>query len=124
MKIIQLIKARRVFNSCANEKLSVALAYKLVKFIKASDAEDSFYNTEMQKIIEQYAEKDECGRVVTTQNGVKIIKEKLQECNSAIDNLSNYEVEAPNIMFTIGELSELKLSMSEMYILDEVIKEE
>ncbi len=124
MKLNKIMSIRRIFNEHLNEKLSVNLSYKIMKFMKASDNEDAFYSAEMQKLIEEFAEKDKDGKLIRQGNGVKIMPEKIKECQQTAEKLNETEIEKPNINFTIEELGELKLSVSEMYVLDEIIKGE
>lgn len=125
MELRNLMRARGVFLSHANDKVFAKVAYKMVKFIKASEDEEAFYNTKFKDLIETYAERDSNGKCITDKNGnIKIDPKKIQECREAVDELERTDVEAPQITFTPDELSGLKLSMSEMFALDEIIIEE
>ena len=88
MKLNKLIGIRNILVAHANDRVYAKVAYKMMKFIKASEDEDAFYNTKLKELIEET------------------------------------DVECPNIHFHIEELSGLKLSMSEMYAIDEIIIEE
>lgn len=124
MELINLIRARNVFISHANDKVFAQIAYKMVKFIKASQDEDAFYHTKIKDLIETYAERDSEGACVTDKKGnIKIDPQKIQECKEAVDELEKMDVEAPQIKFTPTELAGLMLSMSEMFALDEIINE-
>ncbi len=123
MKLNQLINIRKIFNEHSQEKLSVPLAYKMMKFIKATEEDNAFYDERIKAIIELYAVKDEKGKPVTEGGGIKIVESSIAQCNKEVMELSDHEVEAPKITFTLSELTELKLSASEMYALDEIIKE-
>ena len=76
------------------------------------------------ELITTYAAKDSSGNPVVNDNGaVKIIQDKLKEAGVAMNELNNTEVDKPNIKFTLEELEELKLSIGDMYLLDEFIEE-
>jgi len=124
MTLIQLIKARQIVAKYAGEKISTALSYKLVKFIKATDNDESFYNDKLKSILETYVEKDDEGNYVQHGNGFKIKPDQIQECNKENLELENTEVTLPDIHFTVSELEDLKLSMREILSLDELITEE
>lgn len=125
MKLSNLIRARNVLLSHANDKVFGKVAYKMVKFIKASEDEDAFYNTKIKELIETYAERDENGKCIADKSGnIKIDPSRIQECKDAADALESTDVEVPNIKFTPDELSGLRLSMSEVFALDEFITEE
>lgn len=123
MKIIELIKARKAITCRADEKVSASLAYKLMKFMKASETEDAFFNKKMKEIIDRYGEKDGGGKLVYAGNGVSIAKGAIEECKKAIQELEGTEAAVPDIRFQIAELEQLKLSMSEIFALEEFITE-
>lgn len=126
MKLIDLIRARNVFLTHANDKVLFAkVAYKMVKFVKASKDEDAFYNAKIKELIDIYAERDSAGACVADSRGnIKIDPQKLQECRDAINELEQTDVEAPKITFTTDELAGLRLSMTDMFALDAFITEE
>lgn len=123
MKIGKLIYIKGVFTPLCQEKLSPRLSYKLMKFISKIEIEEAFFNEKMKEIIDAYAEKGEDGNFIALDGGIKIKDECKIECNKALAELHAVEVEAPNITFTLDELSEVKLSVEDMMALDEFIKE-
>ena len=98
MKLNKLIGIRNILVAHANDRVYAKVAYKMMKFIKASEDEDAFYNTKLKELIETYGEKDAMGKF-------------------AKDKVGNIKIKAE-------ELSGLRLSMSEMYAIDEIIIEE
>lgn len=124
MKINNLIQVRKILTAHSNDKMPTALAYKMMKLLKASDNEDAFYTQKFKDIIENYSQKDEKGNLVFEKENVKIQEDKIFECQEAINNLENTEVEKPAILFTVKELSDLKFTIKEIYILDEFIDED
>lgn len=124
MKLSKLLQIRKILGIHSQEKVPTILAYKIMKFIKASEQEGAFYNEKFRKIIEKYSEKDEKGNPVLDGNNIKLNQETAEECTKAVYELENTEVEVPNVSFTINELEPLAFSVSEMFILDDLIKEE
>lgn len=124
MKLDKLLQVRRVLSEHANEPIPTMLAYKILKFMKASDTEGAFYDTKMQEIIDKYGERDESGKVIHVNGRISIAKEHIEECQKAIDELGATDIEAPHITFTIHELTPINFSVSELYSLDEIIIEE
>lgn len=123
MKLIQVINIRKIFAERAQESLSIPLAYKIMRFMKASDKEGAFYHEQFQNILQKYAIKENGEIKNTPQGGVKIIPSAREEFKEAVKNLDEQEIETPNIDFSINELNELKFSVAELYSLDELIKE-
>lgn len=125
MNIMTLISAAKIFEKFAQSHLSSnKLAYKIMKFCKSVAIEEEFYNTKRNEIIDMYAIKDENGEVLVSDNDViSIIPEKINEANAALRELHSIEVEAPNIKFTLDELDGLELSVADMFVLDAFIEE-
>lgn len=122
MKLEKLLQARKTISAHSQEAISVPLAYKMMKFLKASDNEDVFYISKLKEIIEKY--KDTHSDTQASDGDIRIQKEKVQECNKELAELSATEVEAPSIRFKLSELNELKLSVAEIYSFDDFIDEE
>lgn len=124
MKISKLISAKDALLPLSKERVSPKLAYKLMKFLRKIEVEEQFYNMKMKEIIDMYGEKDEDGRFVFVGEGIKIIKDKIDECNKRIADLSETEVDAPDIYFSIDELDEVKMSAKDMLAMSDFIKED
>ncbi|MGN1155556.1 MAG: hypothetical protein ACI4TK_05230 [Agathobacter sp.] len=123
MIIKQLIGAKRVIMSLIQEKLSPKLSYKLMKFIDKIEVEEKFYNTKCEELIEKYGERDEKNKLIYLETGVKIKKDKSIEFQAELDEVDKVEVEKPDTVFTLDELDELKLSVADMYFLQDFIVE-
>lgn len=124
MKLNKLLQVRRVLTEHANEPIPTMLAYKILKFIKASDTEGAFYDGKMQEIIDKYAKRDDNGQIIYAEGRVSVAPENIKECQKAIGELEGTDIEAPDISFTIHELTPINFSVSELFSLDEIIKEE
>lgn len=124
MKIINLLQARKAIGNYANEPVAPRLAYKMMKFLKTTETEESFLNEKLKNIAEEYSAKDADGKMIATENGeVKISVDKINECNAKIMELYDTEVETPTIRFFLDELDALKISASDMRDLDDFIDE-
>ncbi len=124
MNIQKLLKTKKVVLGFMEEKLSPKLGYKMLKFCKAIDTEEEFFNGRMMEIVAKYCKKNENGSYERTENGgIAIQEDKRDDCNKAVEELNSLEVEKPNFTFTIEELSELKLSVADLIYLDEFIIE-
>lgn len=118
MELNELLQARKILANHINDKVCATLAYKMMKFLKSSDNEEEFYLKKIQEFIAEYAERDTDGKPITDGSNVKILQDKAEDCRKAIDDLGETDVAEPIIKFNLNELSELKLSAKEMYVLD------
>lgn len=123
MKIKQLIEAKRVIMPLVQEKLSPRLSYKLMKFIKEIEVEEDFYNKKLNELVDKYGERDENDKLVYTDDGVKIREDKMSDCNAELQEIGDVDVDAPSITFTLDELDSVKLSVSDMFFLQDFIVE-
>ena len=124
MNILTLINTAKIFNQVAQTKISPKLAYKIMKLCKNVAVEEEFYNNKRNEIIDEYAVKDENGQISVSDDGmVSIQPDKIEEASVALQELNSVEVDVPNIKFTLAELEELKLSVADMFMLDEFIEE-
>lgn len=123
MKIIKIIQAKEVFSPHFQKKLSPSLSYKIYKLCRFAEQEESFYNAKKREIIEQYAKRDENGAIVNNNGMIAIIEDKIDEAKNVINELQSIDVDAPNVKFTLDELSEIKLSVQDIAALDGFIEE-
>ena len=104
----QIIAFRNNGNFFAGTSLPLKGAYKINKIKKAVEKESEFYQEKFQEIVDQYAQKDENGEVVFSEDGNQImIKDGLvEECNKALTDLQELEVEIDNCGLTLDDLGE------------------
>ena len=83
-------------------------AYKLNKIKKAVEKEGEFYIEKFQEIVNNYAKKDENGNLVFSEDGNQImIKDgMIDECNQALTDLQELEVEIENYGLSLADLGE------------------
>lgn len=118
MKLGNIQEAVKVIIKYSNERVEFSTAYKFAKFIKDTDMQCEFYNSKVQEILNEYAEKDDNGNM-KIKAGVNS-----DEFSEKIKILSDTEVEAPKIKFELSDFSDLKVSAKEMLALSEFIEEE
>ncbi len=122
MELTKLLQIRNVLLEHINDKVSASLAYRIMKYLKSTDQEEDFYLKRTQEIANEFGEKDADGKPVrNTDGGITIQHDKIEECKKLISELNKTNVDVPATKFALAELSELKLSVKEMYILDDLI---
>ena len=104
----QIIDFNNSENIFAEANIPLKGAYKLNKIKKAIEKETEFYSEKFQEIIDKYAKKDKDGNLVFSddQNQILINDGMVEECNKAIEDLQNLEVQIENYNFTIDDLGE------------------
>lgn len=104
----QIIAFRNNGDFFAGTSLPLKGAYKINKIKKAVEKEGEFYQEKFQEIVDQYAQKDENGEVVLSEDRSQImIKDGMvEECNKALTDLQELEVEIDNYGLTLDDLGE------------------
>ena len=104
----QIIAFRNNGDFFADTVLPLKAAYKLNKIKKAVEKEGEFYTEKFQEIVEKYAKHDDNGNLVFSEDGSQIIIKDgmVDECNQAIADLQELEVEIENYGFSLEDLGE------------------
>lgn len=99
----QVLNLRQNISFFLSQKLPLPVAYKLNKINNATRKEADFYQDKFNEIVEKYAKKDEDGNLVFSEDGEQIIikDDLVGECNDALEELMNLEIEIDNLGLTI-----------------------
>ena len=126
MKLINVLNARSVITSKAQVKgVNFKTSFKFMKFLKATDEDEKFYNEKREELIKTFATKDENGKIVVENNQYKFTDENLAEINKQISELAATEVEIPETLkFSSEELEKMEFTIEEVSAMYEIIEEE
>lgn len=104
----QIIAFRNNGEFFAGVSLPLKGAYKLNKIKKAIEKESEFYQEKFQEIVDTYARKDDDGNLVFSEDGNQImIKDGMvEECNKALEDLQELEVQVENYGLTLEDLGD------------------
>lgn len=126
MKLVNTIEYLNIRDTLINKKLPIKTSYKFSRFFNQLENEAKFFNETLQKIVDEYGQRDENGEFIITSDkqGVKIKEDKLEECMGKIDELSNVEVHLEyEPVFSLDELEGLDLEMKYINLLMPYISE-
>ena len=123
MKMVQIVAVRKMIDELRQTKFCSKTAYKLMKLSKSVDVEKAFYEEKIREIIDEYGQKDENGNLIKSDGGIKIDETRIDDCNKAVSELNDVEVQKPDITFTVEELSPALLSLDDMMLISEFIVE-
>ncbi len=125
LKLQQISQIKKVFEPMVRVKLPAKLAYKVYKFVREVESEENFFTEKIREIANEYGKKDADGKFMTDENEQLLIQEDKQEAfRNAMTELNGLEVDVPDTSFTVDELAPLPLSVLDMEILKDFIKEE
>lgn len=115
IKMYQALNIFNIYGRVKELKVPAKVAYKFNKLCNAFTDDVTFYHTELNKIFEQYGERDENGSLIPLEYGygVKVKSENMPTAQKELNNLDGLEIDAPDIKFTIDELDGLQLSIED-----------
>ena len=125
VRMFQVFRILDIYTRVKGAKVPAKVAYKFNKLCIDLDADNKFYNEELNKILQQYANKNEDGSFKRTEGGgIDIKEDQIETAQKEIDSLYNLEVDVPDIKFTIDELDGLELSIEDFNAMLPFIDEE
>lgn len=104
------------YTAAKEQKVPLKTAYKLSKLSKAVEEQQNFYQDKFREIIQDYAKLNEFGEPELTEDGMSVLLRDgtEEECQKAIEELQNLEIDLPDVNLTSEELGNLELTLLEM----------
>lgn len=123
MKMYEVLALQNFYSSIHDKKLPIKTAYKLSRLAKRAEEESQFYQSQFQKIIDEYALKEN-GQLVYSEDmtSIKIIPGKEDECAAKLTELRELEVDMKDFEFSIEEFENLELTIAQMSSILPLIK--
>lgn len=114
-----ILNATEAFNNIMTQSVKGSIAFKIARLARELNKETETFNTERQKMLQEYCVKDENEQVKTDDNGnVKILPDKIGEFNKEFKALLDTEVEINADKLSIDTLDEFDLTPQQMIFLD------
>lgn len=115
MKMYEILAVQDFYPSVQDQKMPIKTIYKLTRLGRKIEEELEFYQKEFQKIINDYALKEN-GQLVYSDDltSIRIIPGKEEECAKKITELRELEVPLDDFKFDIDEFENLNLTISQM----------
>lgn len=111
MKISDTFGFGDFYREVKDKNTNFQVAYKLAKLAKKIEEEQQFYYETLGKLIREYAEKDDTGNPVPTEDGrgYKIRPDVQDECNQRLSELVNLDIDIEPTL-TMNDLEGLSIS--------------
>ena len=125
LKIDDILSLQNFYEKIKNEKLPMKTSYKFAKFFSKVKTELEFYQKEMEKIVFEYAEKDKDNKPILLENGagIKVIPDKIEECQKALNDLYNIDFDIYDFSINLNELENLNFSIEDLILIEKFIVE-
>ena len=112
-----------MINKIKTKNFSIQTQYKFLKICKIIKDEADTFDEQRKYLIEDFAERDEEGKLIFTKDGgIKIREDRLNECANKIEEINSIQVQFPDIYFSLEELEPLGLTLGELELLEPFIK--
>lgn len=94
MTLNDIFNAVPALREISTKEFPGSVTFKIARLIRELDKEIQLFEEERNKIANKYGEKDENGNLVIQEGGnIKILDNKIQDCNEELQALFNTQVE-------------------------------
>ena len=116
MKIIDSFNFVNFYNKIKNQSMPISTAYRLSKLYNQLADDAKFYSEKLRETVQKYAELDENGNIVYTEDGsnIKLKKDSVEECNKELDNLNNLDSTVSFDAISIDMLNTISVAPSDI----------
>lgn len=114
--LINLINLGHICSDVLKEKrLGAYLGYKINSIVELAEQKEKFFQSEMARIIDDYAQKNEDGTPKYSDDGnsILIIDDKRTECHQKVLELENLEIEWAPPSLNLEDLDKMDLTFQE-----------
>lgn len=119
----QIVNVIPVLNKLAEGKFLGRKAFVIARLVREINKESETFELTRIELIKKYAEKDEKGELIVTDDGnVHISTENLANCNEELLKLQNTEIEINAEKIPVDWLEEITLTLTEASILEPFVQ--
>lgn len=90
VKMSEILSALPILEELSKKTFKGIIAFKIARVIKKLREESEIFNEVRRKAVENFAEKDENGNLIISNDGIiKLQEDKINECNNSILEILN-----------------------------------
>lgn len=120
--LIECLAFQDLYNKTKAKVIPIKLAYAFMKINEQNQNNCKFYQDEFNKILNLYCEKTEDGKLKMSDDNSSymIIKDKISECEKAINELNSTEVDFNRVKLPatiLDQLEQVGLTLSELEVI-------
>ena len=125
MRIQKILAMEEAIKNLKSKNLPIKTAYRLLKLAEFVATESDNYRNLFRQILDEYAEKNEDGSYVFSEDGTNVIlkKDHIKEANEKVSELNQLEVDIP-YTFDLREFENLEISLEDLAPLMDIIVDE
>ena len=125
MRIQKILAMEEAIKNLKSKNLPIKTAYRLLKLAEFVATESDNYRNLFRQILDEYAEKNEDGSFVFSEDGTNVIlkKDHIKEANEKVSEINQLEVDIP-YTFDLREFENLEISLEDLAPLMDIIVDE
>lgn len=125
MRIQKILAMEEAIKNLKSKNLPIKTAYRLLKLAEFVATESDNYRNLFRQILDEYAEKNEDGSFVFSEDDTNVIlkKDHIKEANEKVSELNQLEVDVP-YTFDLREFENLEISLEDLAPLMGIIVDE
>lgn len=123
MKLSQIVDLSSSLVKIISKDMPFTLSYKFNKLISLVDSNEQFYNTKVRELLNEYALRDDKGKMVQEGTNILLKPETQMEFHEKFAALKDVEVDDNLPTFKLGELECLSISPQDLSPLMPLIEE-
>lgn len=122
VQVKDIVNSVEIFSALSQKKLNMRMAYQLAKIIKEVQKEFELFQETRMKLINEYAERDEDGRLkIDENNNFTIPREKIQDFQKELNELLETQVELQINKINLDELEDVEFTPMELIKIEKFI---
>ena len=119
-----ILNSQEIFRQLATTPMKAKTAFKIARIIKNAENELEIFNKTRNELLNKYAQRNDDGTYVTTENNEIIIDpQKIDECNEDFTNLLNTTIEWTVEKIKIEELENAELTPQQINLINDFLDE-
>ena len=119
-----ILNANETFSQIMSQSFKGSLAFKIARLARELNKEVETFNTERQKLVNEYCEKDENGNFITVDNGnIKIMDDKIEDFTNDFSSLLSTEVEINAEKLPIDKIDDFNITPQQVLSLEKFFEE-
>lgn len=124
LTLSQLVNINKILTSKSAMSIPIQTAFDIAQVLDKCQCSMEFYQQQMSKFLQQYAEKNEDGSYVISNESIKLKADCIEMGTQQLHELENTKITLDIKPFNLGQLADLNLTIQEVQILMPIIEKE
>lgn len=120
----QLVNINKILSSKSAMSIPIQTAFDIAQVLDKCQCSMEFYQQQMSKFLQQYAEKNDDGSYVINNGSIKLKADCIEMGTQQLHELENTKITLDIKPFKLDQLATLNLTIQEVQILMPIIEKE